>query len=161
MPMNATPIVAIVVQLLPVRIEIKAHTVQAINRNMVGLRILRPYSIRIGTTPESIHVAETVAMKISSGTAGKVCRILRLIPSRKSLLRNVREHTPDTTATDAAACKAQGPNSDTLSAPKNTITHTMASKRNMIGIDESNTDGAFAAAAGRAAESLNLIIYLP
>ena len=72
MPMKATPMVAIVLQLEPVRTEIMAHTTQVTTRKNWGLRIISPYSISVGTTPLSIHVVATIAMHTSMGTAGMI-----------------------------------------------------------------------------------------
>ena len=38
---------------------------------------------RIGTTPESIHVADTMAMNTSIGTAGSICLALRRNPTER------------------------------------------------------------------------------
>ena len=38
--------------------------------------------MRVGTTPLSIHVADSVPIKINIGTAGKICRALFAIPAR-------------------------------------------------------------------------------
>ncbi len=68
--MNATPMVAIVLQELPVSKDTAAHTAHAMARNPAGLMTRSPRSMSVGTTPLSIHVVDTMLMNSSIGNAG-------------------------------------------------------------------------------------------
>ncbi len=93
-PMKATPMVAMVVQELPVSIDMNAQTQHAVSRNMGGWMWCSPVSIIIGTTPESIHVAATVPISIRIGTAGTVCRADVWSPSMSARGWNPPEAMP-------------------------------------------------------------------
>ncbi len=80
MPMNAMPMVAMVVHELPVITDMSAHVAHATTKNVWGLRMLRPNVISVGTTPDSIHDEATRAMQMSIGTAGSIWEALRRMP---------------------------------------------------------------------------------
>ncbi len=58
--------------------------------------------MRVGTTPLSIHVADTVAMKINIGIAGRICFALFLIPLKISA-KGLGVKMADKVRTNAAA----------------------------------------------------------
>lgn len=101
--MKATPMVAIVVQELPVSTDTNAHTPHVITRKNVGLSTRIPYSIRVGTTPLHIQVAAIMAMSSNSGTAGSICEALRRIPSRIRIFSQLRVITLNPSATAEAS----------------------------------------------------------
>ena len=82
-PISATPIVAIVVQELPVNTEITAQIAQAVNRNSDGLSTFRPQSISTGTTPLSIQVADTVPIRSNMGIEGIIWLPLLRSPTHR------------------------------------------------------------------------------
>ena len=141
--MNATPRVAIVVHELPVSTDMTEHTAHVITRNSLGLNTFRPYDIRVGTTPDNIHVVATNAMHSSIGMAGRICEALRLNPTE----RPRREATPPTIESPSATAvddnRINGPISETASAPLVTMTVMRATKRKLTGISEINNDGRF------------------
>ena len=142
--MKATPIVAIVLHELPVRTEMMLQTMHVTTRKNVGLRICRPYSISTGTTPLSIHVVPTMAMQINIGTAGSICRALRIIPDL--IPRRLRlPHAAARTIQSKAADKSESVlKSDIASAPAMTIIPVRKTRSTIIGRREIQSGGVLA-----------------
>lgn len=72
MPRKATPMVAMVDHELPVITDTMAQATHAVTRNHWGLSMSKPYSTKVGTTPDSIHVVAKAAIHISIGMAGSI-----------------------------------------------------------------------------------------
>lgn len=131
--MKATPIVAIVDQELPVSTEINAHTTQAVTRNNVGVSTSRPYTIKVGTTPLTIHVVATIAMQMSIGTAGRIWRALRTKPTIMPRRDNAPNTNDNTTDNAAEPRSTTGEYPAMASAPSHIIINTRLLKRTIIG----------------------------
>ena len=97
--------------------------------------------MRVGTTPLSIQVVETIAMHRSIGTAGRICRALRrnpmIAPRRLMLPPNIAS----TTANIAETRRAIWLYEEIADAPANTITHPRNVRSDATGSIESASDG--------------------
>jgi hypothetical protein len=102
----------------------------------------------VGTTPESIHVVETMAMNTSIGTAGIICVELRQKPSFIPLRDKLPLHAASNTASIAAVSKAQGLRTDMASAPTKATTAASDTSNNTIGAAEMPNEGTFTVLSG-------------
>lgn len=140
-PMKATPMVAMVVQDEPVSTEIRADTAQAVTKKKSGLSTCMPYSIISGTTPESIHVEETVPISKSMGSDGSTWRNEFLSPNFRPSAVGLLLIFVTISDRAAAPRRAHGPSVWTLSAPLFIIIHVRAISRAMMGVAEAQSGG--------------------
>lgn len=100
--------------------------------------------MRVGTTPLSIQVVDTMAMNTSIGTAGRIWRALRRNPTVRPRRHNVPEKALRQMARVAEASNAQGLRSEMASAPTNATTPTNNARSVTTGSADMISEGDFA-----------------